>query len=76
MSDLAAKTCVPCRGGVPPMKGRELKRILELVPEWKAVNEHGASSRYPAHLGQSRSHLVDAQDRRPDGERLHHGGQD
>ncbi len=40
MSDLAAKTCVPCRGGVPPMKGRELKRILELVPEWKAVNEH------------------------------------
>ena len=40
MSDLAAKTCVPCRGGVPPMKGRELKRILQLVPEWKAVNEH------------------------------------
>jgi 4a-hydroxytetrahydrobiopterin dehydratase len=40
MSDLAAKTCVPCRGGVPPMKGRELKRILELVPQWKAVNEH------------------------------------
>ncbi len=40
MSDLAAKTCVPCRGGVPPMKGRELKRILQLVPQWKAVNEH------------------------------------
>ena len=37
---LADKTCVPCRGGVPPMKGRELKRILELVPQWKAVNEH------------------------------------
>jgi 4a-hydroxytetrahydrobiopterin dehydratase len=38
--ELASQTCVPCRGGVPPMKGRELQRILQLVPEWKAVNEH------------------------------------
>ena len=37
--DLASQNCVPCRGGVPPMKGRE-QRILQLVPEWKAVNEH------------------------------------
>ena len=39
-TDLAEKTCVPCKGGVPPMKGRELERILQLVPEWKAVDEH------------------------------------
>jgi 4a-hydroxytetrahydrobiopterin dehydratase len=38
--ELASQTCVPCRGGVPPMKGRELQRILQLVPEWKAVDEH------------------------------------
>ena len=38
--DLASQNCVPCRGGVPPMKGRELQRILQLVSEWKAVNEH------------------------------------
>jgi 4a-hydroxytetrahydrobiopterin dehydratase len=38
--DLASQTCVPCRGGVPPMKGKELQRILQLVPQWKAVNEH------------------------------------
>jgi len=38
--DLASQNCVPCRGGVPPMKGRELQRILQLVPKWKAVNEH------------------------------------
>ncbi len=25
MSDLAGKTCVPCRGGVPPLAGKELK---------------------------------------------------
>jgi 4a-hydroxytetrahydrobiopterin dehydratase len=37
---LAEKKCVPCKGGVPPMKGRELTRILQLVPEWRAVDEH------------------------------------
>lgn len=40
MSDLASKTCVPCRGGVPPMKGDELHRYLNQVKGWKAVNEH------------------------------------
>ncbi|HEX3352916.1 MAG TPA: 4a-hydroxytetrahydrobiopterin dehydratase [Terriglobales bacterium] len=38
--DLASQTCVPCRGGVPPMKGRELQGILQQVPQWKAVDEH------------------------------------
>ena len=40
MSDLASKTCVPCRGGVPPMKGAELEKYLKEVPGWKAINEH------------------------------------
>jgi 4a-hydroxytetrahydrobiopterin dehydratase len=40
---LADQTCIPCRGGVPPMKGRELKRILQLVPQWKATNQHHIS---------------------------------
>ena len=38
--DLASQTCVPCRGGVPPLKGAALKQILQQVPQWKAVNEH------------------------------------
>jgi len=40
MSDLASKTCIPCKGGVPPLKGRELEQISRQVPEWKVVNEH------------------------------------
>lgn len=40
MSDLASRTCVPCRGGVPPMKGAELNRYLDQVKGWKAINEH------------------------------------
>jgi 4a-hydroxytetrahydrobiopterin dehydratase len=37
---LADKKCVPCKGGVPPIKGRELQGLLNVVPQWKAVNEH------------------------------------
>ena len=40
MADLADKDCVPCKGGIPPMKGKELAEILKQIPDWKAVNEH------------------------------------
>jgi 4a-hydroxytetrahydrobiopterin dehydratase len=38
--ELASQTCVPCRGGVPPLKGAELQQILQQVPQWKVINEH------------------------------------
>ena len=37
---LADKQCVPCRGGVPPLKGKELQVLLGNVPQWTAPNEH------------------------------------
>ena len=37
---LADKQCVPCRGGVPPLKGKELQVLLRNVPQWTAHNEH------------------------------------
>lgn len=40
MSDLASKTCVPCRGGVPALKGNDLEKLRREVPLWKVVNEH------------------------------------
>jgi 4a-hydroxytetrahydrobiopterin dehydratase len=40
MSELATKTCVPCRGGVPSLKGQELQDLQQEVPDWKVVNEH------------------------------------
>ena len=39
-SDLAGKTCVPCRGGVPPLKGEQLQAFARQVPEWTISNEH------------------------------------
>jgi len=37
---LADKQCVPCRGGVPPLKGKELEVFLRNVPQWTAPDEH------------------------------------
>jgi len=40
MSDLAAKTCVPCRGGVPPLAGDELAKLHQQLPSWDVVKGH------------------------------------
>jgi 4a-hydroxytetrahydrobiopterin dehydratase len=43
MTSLADKTCVPCRGGTPPLKRKELTDIHRQLPEsslWNVVNEH------------------------------------
>src|SRR6266568_2000972 len=39
-SSLTEKHCVPCRGGVPPLKGAELQAYLDQLPGWTAVDEH------------------------------------
>ena len=40
-SDLARKACVPCRGGVPPLAGRELVDLqAALGGGWRSVDEH------------------------------------
>ena len=43
MSDLARKQCVPCRGGVPPLSGKELENLAKQVPHWKVINAHHIS---------------------------------
>jgi len=40
MEDLAAKSCVPCRGGVPALQGKELENLQRQVPDWVVVNGH------------------------------------
>lgn len=39
-TDLAAKDCVPCRGGVPPLEGAALEQLAALVPGWTVVEGH------------------------------------
>jgi len=40
ISELAAKQCVPCRGGVPPLKGKELSALERQVEGWSVIDEH------------------------------------
>jgi 4a-hydroxytetrahydrobiopterin dehydratase len=40
MSSLADQHCVPCRGGVPPLKGEQLEKMKAQTPEWSVVDEH------------------------------------
>jgi 4a-hydroxytetrahydrobiopterin dehydratase len=40
MTDLASKTCVPCRGDVPPLSGAKLRDLSRQVPGWEVVDEH------------------------------------
>ena len=39
MTDLATKTCVPCRGGVPPMARSEAERYLREAPGWALMDD-------------------------------------
>jgi 4a-hydroxytetrahydrobiopterin dehydratase len=37
---LAEKHCVPCRGGVPPLKGAELSNLAAELKGWNVRDEH------------------------------------
>ena len=39
-AELASKNCIPCRGGVPPLKGKELESYQRQLPGWRVINEH------------------------------------
>ena len=41
MSDLTAKSCVPCKGGVPPLQGDGLSALKSQLPDgWRVVEGH------------------------------------
>ena len=46
MPELAERECVPCRGGVPPMKGDDIDKLLGQLSGWQAVNEHHLRKEY------------------------------
>jgi 4a-hydroxytetrahydrobiopterin dehydratase len=47
MSELASRKCVPCEGGVPPLKRGEIARLLKMLGSgWKAVKGHHLEKQY------------------------------
>jgi 4a-hydroxytetrahydrobiopterin dehydratase len=46
MTELAKRTCIPCKGGVPPLQGKELADLSRQVRGWKVINEHHLEKSY------------------------------
>jgi 4a-hydroxytetrahydrobiopterin dehydratase len=47
VSALAERRCVPCRGGVPPLRGPALAELLaQLEPGWAVVKDHHLEKEY------------------------------
>ena len=47
MSELADGTCIPCRGGVPSLNGKELDVLQKkLANDWEVINEHHLEKEY------------------------------
>ncbi len=47
MSELAKLECIPCRGGVPPLGGKDLEDLLEkLGGGWQVVDGHHLEKEY------------------------------
>ena len=46
MTELAEKSCVPCKGGVPPLKGESLNALADQLTTWQVVDEHHLTRTY------------------------------
>jgi len=47
LAELSNNKCIPCKGGVPPLKGEALHTLHEqLGAEWQLVDEHHLDREY------------------------------
>lgn len=46
MAGLAERTCVPCRGGVPPLTPEQVAPLLAQLEGWKVVENHYLEKSY------------------------------
>lgn len=45
--ELAKRDCIPCKGGVPPLKGEHLAKFAQLLGhDWVVVEEHHLEKEY------------------------------
>ena|SRR3989344_3447255 len=47
MEKLSAKHCIPCKGGIPPLKGSALSALFrQLQKGWALIQEHHLEKEY------------------------------
>ena len=44
---LADRKCVPCTGGVPALKGEDLRPFRAETPDWSVIDEHHLTRTFP-----------------------------
>ncbi len=48
MSELSAKHCIPCKGGIPPLEPPAIAELLQqLHNSWSVVDDHHLVKTYP-----------------------------
>ncbi len=73
-SELAEKRCIPCKGGIPPLKGDSLTSLLNrLSNDWHVVDGHHLEKTYrfpdfqeALHFTVKVGELAENQDHHPD----------
>lgn len=46
-SELLKKSCTPCKGGIPPLKGNQLTSLyVQLKKGWNIIDEHHLEKEY------------------------------
>lgn len=40
MGELAEKSCIPCRGGIPPLSAEAIRPLHREIPAWTVVEDH------------------------------------
>jgi 4a-hydroxytetrahydrobiopterin dehydratase len=43
---LADKSCVPCKGGIPPLTAQQIAPLLAELDGWQVIEEHHLTKRY------------------------------
>lgn len=46
MSELASRTCIPCRGGTPPLTPAQIAPLLSQLTGWTVVENHHLEKGY------------------------------
>ncbi len=47
ISELAQRQCIPCKGGIPPLKGKALADFFALLGnDWRVIEEHHLEKEY------------------------------
>jgi len=43
---LAERSCVPCKGGVPPLTGEQIAPLLAEIDAWRVIDNHHLEKQY------------------------------